>query len=678
MRRREKVKIIVTLGPSTNTEESLRRLKARRVDFVRINMSHSSTDDLRYFIGLAKKVDLPFILDTEGSQVRTGELKRAPLHFKSGDTFKLLSKQVRGDLTKISIRPPEIIGQLVEGDIVYCDFDSLVLRICDTTAARLGQVTAQVVASGLLGSNKGVVIHSAFFRKQYKLPALSPKDYESIKIGLREGVDHIAASFMRSGAFVDEVRRATKGRMKIISKIECVDGLDHLDEIISRSDYLLVDRGDLSKEIVIERVPLITKMIINKAARVGKGTYVATNLLESMIEKSKPTRAEIHDIQQTVLDGADGLTLAAETAVGSHPFLCVNMLLRAVECVERYRTVENRKGWAEAKVKIIDSLTPPHGGTLTDGLVEECSAETLSALPHLSVSDEHFIDAEQIALGTFSPLRGFMVKEECESVLGNLRLPDGTVWPLPIVLDVSPEEARRLPKTGGIVLTDRAGEPFGLLNIREKYPIDKEVYAKKLYGTDDSAHPGVKAVAMMKSVLLGGTVSVFRRRPSSHKHYELSPRQARRLFEDMGWRKVVGFHTGKVSNRAHEFIQLEALRQTFADGLFIHLIVDPKKTGDFHLASIVKSYESMTRNFYLRDKIVFGTYATFSRYAGPREALFTALCQQNFGCSHFIVGRDRAGVDNFYQPKASHDIFDRVADDIGIIPVRLNGEDVFV
>jgi len=670
--RREKVKIIVTIGPSTNTEESLRRLKARRVDFVRINMSHSSTDDLRYFIGLAKSVGLPFIVDTEGSQIRTGELRRPPLHFKSGDTLKLLGKQVRGDLTKISIRSPEIIGQLVEGDIVYCDFDSLVLRICDTTAARLGQVTAQVVASGLLGSNKGAVIHSAFSRKQYKLPALSPKDYESIKIGLREGVDHIAASFMRSGAFVDEVRRATEGRMKIISKIECVDGLDHLDEIIGRSDYLLVDRGDLSKEIGIERVPLTTKMIIVKAARAGKGTYVATNLLESMIEKSKPTRAEIHDIQQTVLDGAYGLTLAAETAIGSHPFLCVNTLLRAVECVEKYRTVENRKGWAEAKVKTADSLISPHGGTLVDGLVEEYSAETLSALPHLSVSDEHFMDAEQIALGTFSPLRGFMVKEECESVLGNLRLPDGTVWPLPIVLDVSSEEARRLPKTGGIVLTDSAGEPFGLLNIREKYPINKEAYARKLYGTDDLAHPGVKAVAMMKSVLLGGTVSVFRRRPSLHKHYELSPRQARRLFEDMGWRKVVGFHTGNVPNRAHEFIQLEALRQTLADGLFVHSAVGKKKKGDFHSAPIIRSYELMTQRFYPLGKVIFGTGATFSRYAGPREAMFTALCRQNFGCSHFIVGRDHTGVGNFYPSNASRDIFEQVGGDLGIVPVRFD------
>lgn len=663
----EKVKIIVTLGPATNTEESLRKFKARGVDFVRINMSHSTIADLRYFIGLAKKVGLPFILDTEGSQIRTGELKGAPLYFKSDDTIKLLGKQIRGDLTKISIRPPEIIAQLTEGDIVYCDFHSLVLRICDTKTAPRGYVTAQVVTSGFLGSNKGVAIHSAFTRKQYRLPALSLKDYESIKIGLRAGVDYIAASFMRSGAFVDAVRRATKDRMKIISKIECVDGLSHLNEIIRRSDYLLVDRGDLSKEIAIERVPLVTKMIINEAARAGKGTYVATNLLESMVERPKPTRAEIHDIQQTVLDGAYGLTLAAETAIGQHPFLCVNTLLRTIERVEEYMPIDTRRGQVSIEVNTSDSLISPHGGShLVDRLIEKPSAKTLSSLRRLSVSDEHFMDAEQIALGTFSPLEGFMGKKECYSVLDKMRLPNGVVWPLPIVLDVSESVARQLTRGSDIVLTDEAGESFGLLHLKEKYLLNKEEYATKLYGTDNPAHPGVKAVSLMKPVLISGIVSVFRRRSSSHKHYELSPRQARRLFEDMGWRKVVGFHTCNILHRGHEFIQFEAVRQTFADGLFIHLVVDQKNTDDFHPTSIVKSYESMIRNFYPRDKIVFGTYATFSRYAGAREALFTALCQQNFGCSHF------------YHSKPSRDIFDRVADDMGIVPVRLNGSGVFL
>lgn len=649
--KREKVKIIVTLGPATNTEESLRKFESVGVDFVRINMSHSTIADLRYFIGLAKKVGLPFILDTEGSQIRTGELKGAPLYFKSDDTIKLLGKQIRGDLTKISIRPPEIIAQLAEGDIVYCDFHSLVLRICDTKTAPRGYVTAQVVTSGFLGSNKGVAIHSVFTRKQYRLPVLSLKDYESIKIGLRAGVDYIAASFMRSGAFVDAVRRATKGRMKIISKIECVDGLSHLDEIIRRSDYLLVDRGDLSKEIAIERVPLVTKMIISEAARAGKGTYVATNLLESMVERPKPTRAEIHDIQQTVLDGAYGLTLAAETAIGQHPFLCVNTLLRTIERVEEYMPIDAQR----------DSLISPHGGGhLVDRLIEKPSAKTLSSLPRISVPDEHFMNAEQIALGTFSPLEGFMGEKECYSVLDKMRLPNGVVWPLPIVLDVSESVARQLARGNDIVLADEAGEPFGLLHLKEKYLLNKEEYAAKLYGTDNPAHPGVKDVSLMKPVLLSGVVSVFRRRSSSHKRYELSPRQARRLFEDMGWRKVVGFHLRHIPHRGHKFIQFEAVRQTFADGLFVY----------FHPTSIVKSYESLIRNFYPRDKIVFGIYDTFSRYAGAREALFTALCQQNFGCSYFIV--------DFYHPKPLRDIFDRVADDIGIVPVRLNGAGVFL
>jgi len=178
----------------------------------------------------------------------------------------------------------------------------------------------------------------------------------------------------------------------------------------------------------------------------------------------------------------------------------------------------------------------------------------------------------------------------------------------------------------------------------------------------------------MGPICLAGQVQVFRRRSASYKEYELTPRQARRLFEERGWRTIVGFHTRNVPHRGHEFIQVEALRKTGADGIFLHPVVGKKKQGDFETAPIVKGYEELVRACYPKDRAVFGTFATYSRYAGPREALFTALCRKNFGCSHFIVGRDHTGVGDFYHPSASHKIFDRFPN-LGITPIRF--EQVF-
>ncbi|OGG48333.1 sulfate adenylyltransferase [Candidatus Kaiserbacteria bacterium RIFCSPHIGHO2_01_FULL_51_33] len=675
MKKQEKTKIIVTLGPSTNTEEMVRTIKSKGVDFVRVNMSHSSLADQRHFMRMAKKIGIPFVLDTEGSQIRTGVLKNAPHYFEEGALVTLTNKEIVGNGSLLTIRPREILKQLEVGDIVYCDFDSLILRIHDVNKVRQGKVVAQVIAGGLLGNNKGVVVQSALADKHYDLPTLSPKDKRAIKIALAEGVQYIAASFMRSGAAVREVRKTTKGKMKIISKIECIDGLQNLKGIIAASDFLLIDRGDLSKEIPIERIPFMQKLILQEAAKTGKGVFVATNLLETMVEKSKPTRAEVHDIVDTLLEGAYGVTLAAETAVGKNPIACINMLNRIIEHTKKYGRGKSQgmpiaQSYLDVE-SIGDSLVEPHGGKLVNGLIEVPQKKEFSRLLKIKLSDEQYMDAEQIAIGTFSPLTGFMGKRDVESVLNSLRLKDGIVWPLPIVLDVSKEVAAPLKVGKKILLTDKEGVPFGMFSLKEKYSVNKEEYARTLYETTDEKHPGVRAVEAMGPVFLAGGIKVFRRRPSSHKQYELTPRQARRLFEDRGWRTVVGFHTRNVPHRGHEFIQLEALRKTGADGLFIHPVIGKKKSGDFEAAAIVQSYEKLMRICYPKETVVFGTYATFSRYAGPREALFTALCRKNFGCSHFIVGRDHTGVGDFYHPKASHAIFDRVGD-IGITPVRFD------
>src|SRR3989338_7388929 len=234
-----KTKIIVTLGPATKTENDLRMIKDRGVDFVRVNMSHSPLAEQEYFMNLAKKVGIPFVLDTEGSQIRNGFVEGGKVHLDEGDEVKIFRDEIVGNKTQISLRPKEVFSQLEGGDLVYIDFEALVLRVTDVSTQEEGYVKTRVIVGGYIGSNKGVVI-DPLSKKNFDLPALSPKDIDAIEIALRHGVRHIAASFMRNGSFVDEVRKATKGEMSIISKVECKESLDTLDDIIEKSDFLLI------------------------------------------------------------------------------------------------------------------------------------------------------------------------------------------------------------------------------------------------------------------------------------------------------------------------------------------------------------------------------------------------------------------------------------------------------
>ncbi len=679
---KKKTKIIVTLGPATKTEADLRRLKDKGVDFVRVNMSHSSEEDLKYFIDLAKKVGLEFIIDTEGSQVRTGKLKNGKIKFSENDKIEIHKSEILGDEKHICLKPGHIVEQLELGDLLYIDFDAVIVRISDVGRVKDGYIKGQVISEGTLGSNKAVVIHSGMERK-FNLPALSEKDYRSIDIGLKQGIGYIAASFIRNQTAIEEVKRVTRGKMKIISKIECVDALENLDEIIEASDFLLIDRGDLSKEIPIEKIPFTQKIIIARAQRKGVGVFVATNLLESMIENKKPTRAEVHDITKTILDGAMGLTLAAETAIGKYPMECINTLNKIIRHTEQITSDSNEEkmidNWLVEKLEksnylldkqISPTLIPPHGGRLVNRILKkEPTEEYLSTLPKIIISPEAEMDVEQIAIGTFSPLEGFMCRDDFYGVLNNMRLTSGLVWPLPIVLDISEAEAADIFIGNDVVLLNRQDQAIAILHVEDKYDFDKNEVTRKLYGTNDLKHPGVAMVNKMKPMLVGGKIDLIRRRQADFKEYELTPAQVRRLFEEKGWSKIVGFHTRNVIHRSHEFIQLQALDNEYCDGLFVHPVIGKKKTGDFNAKYIIASYEKMIKDFYPKNKVVFSVFATFSRYAGPREALFTALCRKNFGCSHFIVGRDHTGVGEFYPPYASQEIFDRF-DDLGIVPLR--------
>jgi pyruvate kinase len=664
------VKIIVTLGPATKTELDLRKIKDKGVDFVRVNMSHSSLEDLEYFVNLAGKVGIPFIIDTEGSQIRTGYLQDEKLFLKENDVLKIYAKNIAGNQKELCLRPGYVIEQLEVGDLIHIDFDTLILRITDISSAAKGYITGKAITGGQIGSNKAVVI-DPIFNKKFQLPTLSAKDYQSVELGLRAGIEHLALSFVRSGAAIDEVRKLTKNKMKIISKIECIDALEHINEIIQKSDFILIDRGDLSKEIPLEKIPFTQKVIMHKASRYGRGVFVATNLLETMIEKRNPTRAEIHDVVNTVIEGAMGLTLAAETAIGKFPMECINMLNKLIQHSEVALNGNDPKKLENAFIKSLESsnylldfkstsLIPPHGGKLVNRmLVERPNDSYLNALNKIILDQNKQMDVEQISVGTYSPLEGFMDQEDFLSVLTSMRLANGVVWPLPIVLDVSEEKASELSIGEVVALSDEQGDVMALLHLSDKYHFDKKHMARNIYGTDSIEHPGVKMVYDMQPVLVAGKIDLIKGRKSDTRAYELTPKQLRRLFEDRGWAKVLGFHTRNVPHRGHEFMQLKAMEIENCDGLLIHPVVGKKKVGDFKPDYIIKSYEKMISSYYPKEKVVFAAFSTFSRYAGPREALFTALCRKNFGCSHFIIGRDHTGVGNYYDPYAAQKIFDK-------------------
>lgn len=268
-----------------------------------------------------------------------------------------------------------------------------------------------------------------------------------------------------------------------------------------------------------------------------------------------------------------------------------------------------------------------------------------------------------MATGVLSPLEGFMGREDFETVLTRGRLANGLPWTIPVILDVSAKEANTLGRE--VALSSR-GEPFALLEVKDVYPYDREALAHAVFGTADPRHPGVKKVRSFKERLVGGRVSVFKELESAFSKYHLKPVETRVLFEAKGWRTVVGFQTRNVPHLGHEAVQKTAL--TFVDGIFINPVIGKKKPGDFKDEVILAAYEGLLQHYYLRERAVLAILETEMRYAGPREAIFHATLRKNFGCTHFIVGRDHAGVGDFYPPYAAQEIFDQYPD-LGIVPL---------
>lgn len=278
------------------------------------------------------------------------------------------------------------------------------------------------------------------------------------------------------------------------------------------------------------------------------------------------------------------------------------------------------------------------------------------------VSPETIQEAKNIIDGVYHPLKGFLNKEELVSVLENMRLPSGEVWPMPIVLDIGGKNARELVKEKSVIIS-RGREDIILSEI-SVYEFDKNYLAKKLFGTGDISHPGAAEIMKLNGFFVGGkiTAALTGRRP--HELY-YSPKDTKEIFRKNGWEHIAAFQTRNPPHRSHEHLQKKALDSVH--GLFINPVIGPKKRGDFKDHHILEAYKIMIEKYHLPEKVHLGTLHTFMRYAGPKEALFHALVRRNFGCTHMIIGRDHAGVGNYYGYYDAQKIFDNFSkEELGI------------
>ncbi|MCK5258899.1 MAG: sulfate adenylyltransferase, partial [Thermoplasmatales archaeon] len=246
------------------------------------------------------------------------------------------------------------------------------------------------------------------------------------------------------------------------------------------------------------------------------------------------------------------------------------------------------------------------------------------------------------------------------------RLADDTPWTIPILLDFDKQDIKDLKEGDAVLLTNKENGVLAQLDVDEIYTYDKKTLSQAIYHTKDTDHPGVANVYNMKQLLIGGKITLLDSKTRQFDNYNLSPRETRFLFKEKGWREIVAFQTRNPPHIGHEYVQKTAL--TFVDGVLINPIIGRKKVGDFKDEVILSSYETLMKHYYLKERAVMSILRTSMKYAGPREAIHHAIMRKNFGCTHFIVGRDHAGVGNYYGPYDAHDIFSEFPD-LGIIPV---------
>ena len=653
------MELLCTLGPSSLNDHVIKRLEDLKVALFRLNLSHTKISNVADAINfISERSSIPICLDTEGAQVRTGDLESDVMVIHENSTLEVSRDSVLGNNSKINFYPNNILEQLKVGDFISIDFNEVLVQV---VKIKRNSAFLRVLSGGVIGPNKAVTID-----RELSLPSLTDKDRKAITIGRDLGVRHFALSFSNCAKDIEILRELVGDGSFIIAKIESRRGVENLSSIAAKADAILIDRGDLSREIPIESIPAIQKQIATKTRRMGVKLYIATNLLESMINVTTPTRAEVNDIYNSMIDGASGLVLAAETAIGKYPVQCANMVVRIVNNHKKHL---KKKNDMSSLFLVETQLIKPHGGKLVHNEVNEADTADFESLKSITVNAEILSDSQLLTTGIFSPLEEFMDLETLTTVLNENQLPNGLVWTMPIVFPVIKKVAESVSVGERIKLVTENGHQHSIMDLKEIVPFQLERIAKKWFGTDSLKHPGVKRLSSLGDHFLAGPVKLISKMPYKYSQYDMTPEQCRFIFSHKGWRHVVGFHTRNVLHRVHEFIQLEAMRKVCADGLLLSPVLGEKKAGDFLPGPIIKSYElSIRSGVYPIGQVVLGGFNTYSRYSGPREAVFTALCRKNMGCDYFIIGRDHTGVGNFYGGDGNRRFIEEVGE-IGITPI---------
>jgi len=316
-------------------------------------------------------------------------------------------------------------------------------------------------------------------------------------------------------------------------------------------------------------------------------------------------------------------------------------------------------------------MLKPHGGSLINRVLNPQRAaqmaEEAAEMSRLRVGPDTISDLNNIARGVFSPLTGFNTRDDLDSIVRHDSLSTGLPWTIPILLGIDDDFSGQVKEGEDIVLLGRdTDEPVAIMNVADRYQYDRSLIAEAVFGTTDDAHPGVKKIYSIPHTLIGGNIDLIRQKESPYEKYNLSPSETRYLFKQKGWKTVVGFQTRNPPHRAHEYLQKCALE--ICDGLFINPVIGKKKPGDFTDDLILRAYEKQLELFYPGNRAVMSILPFEMRYAGPKEAIFHAIARKNFGCTHFIVGRDHAGVGDYYDTYAAHRIFEDF-DFLGIQPL---------
>ena len=318
MRRNRRVKIVATLGPASNNEETMRRLFEAGADVFRVNMSHATHDGLRDIHDVVRKLETEFsrpigiLVDLQGPKLRIGKFESGAIRLTEGDVVSFVRRESVGGLGRVHLPHPEIFQAVEPGHTLLLDDGKFRLRIVEASDVR---IDAEVMTSGLLGSRKGISLPDTVL----PFGAMTEKDRADVDFAMSLGVSWIALSFVQRGEDIAEARKLSRGRSSIMAKIEKPSALNHLEEIIELADAIMVARGDLGVEMPVEKVPGLQKQITRAARNAGKPVVVATQMLESMIFAPHPTRAEVSDVATAVFEGADAVMLSAESAVGKYP-----------------------------------------------------------------------------------------------------------------------------------------------------------------------------------------------------------------------------------------------------------------------------------------------------------------------------------------------------------------------